>query len=245
MEFTSIQVARAHLRGPVAPSKYSSTRPHLLPHMQGQNVKIKMADQTVSSDQKSHKTCFVTIGATASFTGLIKAVLSEDFLKTLEAQDYTHLLVQYGQDGKELYDECLSQLNSEASTLQISGFDLDPSGLRPYMLQAKGHHNLLATEGVVISHAGSGTILDALRVGIPLIVVPNESLLDNHQVELAEALAELEYVVYGKLGDVSSAMDEAEQLRVRMKTWPPPNSGVHRQAKGLKGVMDEEMGFLD
>lgn len=204
-----------------------------------------MADQAKASGQNSRKICFVTIGATASFTGLIQAVLSEKFTRALDAQNYTHLLVQYGQDGKQLFDECLNRLGSEASTLQISGFDLDPSGLRQYMLQAKGHQNLLATEGVVISHAGSGTILDALRVGIPFIVVPNESLLDNHQVELAEALAEQEYVVYGRLSNLEDALKDAEQLRVRSKTWPPPNSGVHRQAKGLKGVMDEEMGFLD
>lgn len=46
---------------------------------------------------------------------------------------------------------------------------------------------------------GSGTILDALRISVPLVVVPNAELLDNHQVELAEALAEMEYVVHGKL----------------------------------------------
>lgn len=46
---------------------------------------------------------------------------------------------------------------------------------------------------------GSGSILDGLRVGVPLVVVPNTDLLHNHQVELAEVLAEQQYVVYGKL----------------------------------------------
>lgn len=46
---------------------------------------------------------------------------------------------------------------------------------------------------------GSGSILDALRVGVPLIVVPNPALLDNHQVELAEQLAAQGYVVHGDL----------------------------------------------
>lgn len=46
---------------------------------------------------------------------------------------------------------------------------------------------------------GSGSILDALRISVPLIVVPNPSLLDNHQVELAEELAKQGYVVHGHL----------------------------------------------
>jgi beta-1,4-N-acetylglucosaminyltransferase len=50
-----------------------------------------------------------------------------------------------------------------------------------------------------IRYTGSGSILDALRVGVPIVVVPNTDLLHNHQVELAEVLAEQQYVVYGKL----------------------------------------------
>jgi beta-1,4-N-acetylglucosaminyltransferase len=45
---------------------------------------------------------------------------------------------------------------------------------------------------------GSGTILDVLRLGAkeakPLIVVPNPTLLDNHQAELAAALHSLDYL---------------------------------------------------
>jgi len=89
---------------------------------------------------------------------------------------------------------------------------------------------------------GSGSILDALRVAVPLIVVPNETLLDNHQVELAEALAEQEYVVHGRLTQLSQALTDAEKLRQRASQWPPVNSGPER---GLKGIMDDEMGYLD
>ena len=194
------------------------------------------------------KTCFVTIGATASFSDLIRAILSADFCSALESQSYTDLLVQYGQDGKSLYDECLQTADLPPnSTLKINGFDLDPTGLDRQLRQAKGiePRNSGAREGVVISHAGSGTILAAIRISVPLIVVPNESLLDNHQVELAEALAEQEYVVHGKLESLGEALVTAERLGKRQKEWPPVNSGVHRQARGLKGVMDEEMGWLD
>ena len=40
---------------------------------------------------------------------------------------------------------------------------------------------------------GSGTILDVLRRGKPLIIVPNPTLLDNHQEDMAHAMGELGY----------------------------------------------------
>ena len=80
---------------------------------------------------------------------------------------------------------------------------------------------------------------------ILIIVVPNADLLDNHQVELADALAEQEYVGHGKLDDLPKALDDAEALRQRQREWPPTNSGAHRETMGLKGVLDQEMGFLD
>lgn len=110
--------------------------------------------------QQQQKTCFVTIGATASFTQLIKAVLAVPFLSALKDQGYTELLVQYGDNGKKVY-EPLAKMATEVmgnSGVKVSGFDLDKAGLGRYMRQAKGTgstKNEQATEGVVISHAGT------------------------------------------------------------------------------------------
>ena len=41
--------------------------------------------------------------------------------------------------------------------------------------------------------------MDALRVGASLIIVPNPTLLDNHQVELAEQMAKQGYAIHGQL----------------------------------------------
>ncbi len=49
---------------------------------------------------------------------------------------------------------------------------------------------------------GAGTILDGMRLGLPLIVVPNATLLDNHQDELAE---ELETQGYATKSDIRLA----------------------------------------
>ena len=97
------------------------------------------------------KLCFLTVGATASFSALIEAALSPAVLSALEAQGYTELSVQYGQDGKPLFEKCKS-IAQASSKLTVTGFDLDRQGLGKHMRRAKGGKD--ASEGVVISHAG-------------------------------------------------------------------------------------------
>jgi len=43
--------------------------------------------------------------------------------------------------------------------------------------------------GLVISHAGAGTVMEALKGQKRLVVVINTALMDNHQTELATAMA--------------------------------------------------------
>jgi len=49
----------------------------------------------------------------------------------------------------------------------------------------------------VISHAGAGSIFEALRANKPLLVVVNPVLADNHQTELADALSCVEGTGHG------------------------------------------------
>ncbi len=150
--------------------------------------------------QTSQKLCFVTIGATAAFDSLIKATLSPPFLEALQSSGYTDLLLQHGKEREAPMKELIMMDRIAIKTrygLTVSGFDFNKQGLTDEMKAAKGLNS--GTEGVVISHAGSGSVLAALRIAVPIIVVPNPDLLDNHQVELAEALAAQDYVVHGRL----------------------------------------------
>ncbi|KAK7509624.1 glycosyltransferase family 28 C-terminal domain-containing protein [Phyllosticta citriasiana] len=194
----------------------------------------------------SKKYCFVTIGATAAFDTLIRACLESDFLDALSAAGYSNLLLQYGKDGKSLFNGLVANKEKDGSPgIKIEGFGFSQYGLIEHMKLVKGSPLDGSNEGLVISHAGSGSILDALRLNVPLVVVPNPTLLDNHQLELAEILEQQGYVIHGKLDNLVSAIHDAEELRQRQRSWPPINSGQHRAAQGLQGVMDEEMGFLD
>jgi len=68
---------------------------------------------------------------------------------------------------------------------KIETFKLSPS-IGTYMQSAD----------LVISHAGAGSILEALENHKHLIVVINDLLMDNHQVELAEQLYKDEHLYY-------------------------------------------------
>ncbi|RMZ82155.1 hypothetical protein DV738_g1843, partial [Chaetothyriales sp. CBS 135597] len=159
-----------------------------------------MAADAATAVGKGPKRCFVTVGATAPFNQLISAVLQPAFLEALHQQGFTELRIQHGDGGKvhfNFFMDAVGDRVQKDTGIAVSGFAYNTTGLQEELKAVKGSSP--ATEGTVISHAGSGSILDALRIGVPLIVVPNEALMDNHQVELAQVLAEQEYVIYGKL----------------------------------------------
>ncbi|KAF7593079.1 N-acetylglucosaminyldiphosphodolichol N-acetylglucosaminyltransferase catalytic subunit alg13 [Aspergillus hancockii] len=202
-----------------------------------------------SQDQaRPMKLCFVTVGATASFHLLLQGVLNTNFLSALHEADYTHLLVQYGKDSQTLFEELLSKCPPGSPSrhgIEIDGFDFNHAGLDQEMRLAQANLSENRSGGLIISHAGSGSILGALRLGVPLVVVPNTTLKDNHQVELARELHNQGYAVASTHQDVSAAVGRAETLRSRMLAWPPVNGASQKQHRTLEQVMSDEMGFLD
>lgn len=45
--------------------------------------------------------------------------------------------------------------------------------------------------------------------------------------------------------DLPAAIEEAERLREKQHVWPPDNRAADPSGRGLIGVMDDEMGFVD
>ncbi|KAI9368776.1 glycosyltransferase family 28 C-terminal domain-containing protein [Aspergillus egyptiacus] len=195
--------------------------------------------------QRPRKLCFVTVGATASFNLLLESILDVTFLEALHDYGYTDLFIQYGKDGQQFFDAFVATYppsHPSRHGIAVEGFDFNPAGLDDEMRLAKAKPDENRSSGVVISHAGSGSILSALRFGVPLVVVPNPTLQDNHQEELAEVLQEQGYAIWSNYREVSSALERAETLRNQMRNWPPVSQGKH---VGLEGVVSEEMGYLD
>ncbi|KAJ5990035.1 hypothetical protein N7499_010561 [Penicillium canescens] len=181
------------------------------------------------------KLCFVTVGATASFEKLIQQVLSPQFLETLAKRQYTHLLIQYGKGGSQTF-EIFANGEQSHHGLIIGGFDSKPSIDRELMKTKKRDDQEL---GLIISHAGTGTILAALRLGVPLIVVPNPDLADNHQQELAQILNEQKYVVSSSVQEIGTAIARAELQKSEVFDSHPERKDE------LAGFMSDELGFLD
>ncbi|CAI0468606.1 unnamed protein product [Linum tenue] len=127
--------------------------------------------------EQKRKTVFVTVGTTL-FDALVKAVDTEQVKHELQRRGYTHLLIQIGR-GSYIPDKC----EGEGGSLVVDYFTFSSS---------IAEH--LRSASLVISHAGSGSIFETLRLGKPLIVVVNEDLMDNHQSELAEELAERKHL---------------------------------------------------
>ena len=86
---------------------------------------------------------------------------------------------------------------------------------------------------VVISHAGAGSILEALELGKRLVVCVNEELMDNHQAELANALEARGHVV------VSTVDDVADALRRVVATRPAPYE--RGDAAPFRALVDSEI----
>lgn len=70
-------------------------------------------------------------------------------------------------------------------------------------LPRKSFLDLLSQQDVIIAHAGAGTVLDVFRSKTHpwLVIIPNPSLKDNHQEELADAVKEYCWIIRSK-GDL-------------------------------------------
>ncbi|BAT81378.1 hypothetical protein LR48_Vigan07g087600 [Vigna angularis] len=128
-----------------------------------------------AGDEKK-RVVFVTVGTTC-FDALVRAVDSNIVKQALFAKGYTHLFIQMGRGSY------LPTKSEGDASLAVDYFTFSSS--------IAAH---LRSASLVISHAGSGSIFETLRLGKPLIVVVNEDLMDNHQSELAEELADRKHL---------------------------------------------------
>ena len=115
---------------------------------------------------------FVTVGTT-KFESLIKVIDSVEFQKMVfESFGCSEILVQIGQG--------LCVPRSHHSGVEVVSYRLKPD-IKKDMQNAD----------LIITHCGAGSVMEALNIsGKTVVAVVNDALMDNHQLELANALVE-------------------------------------------------------
>lgn len=166
-------------------------------------------------------TCLVTVGST-KFDKLIAAVDTDAFEAALLRLGITDLLVQKG-----------------ATTLTLRkdserGGEGNQKRLRRTVVDYK--HGLsadIASAALVISHAGAGTILEAMAARVATVVVPNTQLMANHQIELAEGLGSRGHLLFCPEPEQLVALLNRKDIdwKSDFVPLPPPNADeFYRQA---------------
>ncbi|KDO26416.1 hypothetical protein SPRG_08219 [Saprolegnia parasitica CBS 223.65] len=129
---------------------------------------------------------FVTVGTT-SFDALVAALDTPAVYATLAAAGYTQVVFQIGRG------------SYEPSAIEA------PVRVTSYRYNAAYKADIVASS-LVISHAGAGTIMDVLHERKHLIVVPNTQLMDNHQTELATALADRRHLLQAAVAELPTLL---------------------------------------
>lgn len=157
------------------------------------------------------------------FEALIELVLSQESMSTLSQLGFTRMRIQYGRGNHHIFKK-----HHKEGGLSITGFE--------YTDDLAGE---MSRAHLVISHAGTGSVLDALRIGKHPVVVVNSKLMDNHQIEIAEELFRKRHLL------VSGDRDSVEFIKALkmhqeylFETLPDPDEGI------LQRIIDETVSFI-
>ncbi|WVF71856.1 hypothetical protein IAT40_006666 [Kwoniella sp. CBS 6097] len=211
------------------------------------------------------ETLLVTVGSTL-FPSLTDIILSPPILEIIASSGISKLIVQYGR--ATLAPRSLKELGiivdatgKGAGSLFGSGSENGKGGgekrgvvLRIEVLRfTDDFEGLVRSSDYVISHAGSGSILTTLRTTniksqrpIPMMVVPNESLMDNHQAELADkmgkGMGQEGYLFVSRVEELVKTLpvflDDTSPQRRSVKPFPQLNQTAFRD------ILDETMGYI-
>ncbi|CAB4253077.1 similar to Saccharomyces cerevisiae YGL047W ALG13 Catalytic component of UDP-GlcNAc transferase, required for the second step of dolichyl- linked oligosaccharide synthesis [Maudiozyma barnettii] len=155
------------------------------------------------------KTIFVTCGATVPFPDLINSILSKNFIDCAVENGFTRIIAQIGNGYTETLVNQVAKLSmaddymchvmaDELGCNSIaSSFKFESNGLEFIAIEYSSKiEDLITIHGdLVISHGGTGSILDSLRLRKPLIVCVNDNLMDNHQQQIADKFENSGYIV--------------------------------------------------
>lgn len=223
------------------------------------------------------KSIFVTCGATVPFPKLVESIISNEFVGYI-VKDYkfNKLVIQYGLGYSEQFQRLISKLygkdiickrinheyrqhkshnNEDGNGNEVvnGGFYFEYKIMKwDFVIIGLEYSNnvqeLISESRLVISHAGTGSILDTLRykkknnnnnnnnknageedntrrVLIPLIVVINDQLMDNHQEQIANKFSERKYLIACHsdgmiLEELMQGISDLETGKIKLEPFP-------------------------
>ncbi|BFZ54276.1 N-acetylglucosaminyldiphosphodolichol N-acetylglucosaminyltransferase catalytic subunit alg13 [Savitreella phatthalungensis] len=194
---------------------------------------------------------FVTVGST-SFDDLVSSVLSRHVLDALVSQGYNRLTIQHGDTNLTLpasdlhefipislirYSHELPRFVSEGELIIShagAGSVLDVLTAGP-VGELKAVYTALGADGKrVRDRSREPSTLGRLRRTRKLIIVPNNTLMDNHQVELARQLSKDGYCLTCSIAELASTIQN-ELAEFRPRSWPKTDGAA------LDLLVDEEL----
>ncbi|KAG7878228.1 hypothetical protein KL905_003932 [Ogataea polymorpha] len=152
-----------------------------------------------------------TCGATVCFDRLVQYVLDKRFFALVLRLGYDRLVVQYGKSaaGRELVEKLTSEYTVRDNVFTVNRLEVQLLAFDPEIVK-----NYTAQSDLVISHGGTGSVLDTLRCNKKLVVLINTALADNHQLEIAEAFEQAGVLEYVR-GGFSEFLEVVERVNCR------------------------------
>lgn len=148
-----------------------------------------------------------TTGATVTFKALVRYVADPTFIQSLQELGFSDITIQYGNEStnsahvsKQFFSEVLRtnklvekldlEIANEFNDKSVTYFQNSAIRLAVFAF-SPDITSYIQKSDVVVTHAGTGSILDALRLGKPVIAVTNPELMDDHQEEIAREFEKL------------------------------------------------------
>jgi len=161
---------------------------------------------------------FVTVGTT-SFQTLVNLVISDKAAEQFSNWGVKKVLIQAGKSNAKEDDNKWIQ-----NDVEFEMYDYKTS-LAEDMRWAD----------LIICHAGAGTTIEGLDLGKVLIVVPNEKLMDNHQIQLARKLHKESYAFMTTVDTFFEDVELVDPAKVK----PFPAAKPEVLIKRLAEVLDD------
>jgi beta-1,4-N-acetylglucosaminyltransferase len=167
------------------------------------------------------KTVFVTVGST-KFEQLIDAILQPDILKLLKSLLYNKIILQIGNgkhDGDDLLRFKEDQFNIQTGP-EIRRACRERMEIVAYRYKSSIKEDIVEAD-LVISHAGAGSVMETLEANKKLIVVINETLMNNHQLELAEKMFEEGYLLFTTCSGLADKIELINNKEFSLSKYEP------------------------